>query len=727
MSVAVQNMTYLDYLVALNFRPDDLICASFGRKHPQPGQVKWEDFFQPFAALSTPKSIAKLTARNEDGQDIYLSLAAFQPGTEHRKKEFVSGVRHLFVDIDENGNDVLKRIREDVAAGLIPEPNILVGTSPGKGQAIWSIEDSAACDPIYANQEAMLRALQHRYHTDPATIDTARVLRVPGFVNNKYAERPVARLIQGFSKVYQISDFKIEAAAAPKPLSVSVDGEKIPYGQHDSTLFRIACKLRQMQMEEDAITAALIEICEKRCEGFGSDYREMCQNKARQACRYEPGKDEGVLFNGVPGDLAPVVKPVTAAKSQTQPAVPEVEIDTTGIVDRPVFPYWVLNGTTIGEGLVKPTVATSSKHAEFLFLPAVQLIINYLFGRVRMESQTVNLNMFIGLVSPYGKFFKSSSCELVHEYFKQAGILVSDTKSVANADGKVLVTQAGSTEGFGKRMTKINCKHAVLYNDELGKFVSKAGIESSSFTSDLLSFHGSGEFGNVVKSEKDSFIFESGTYCFSWLWCTTDRGFERHWPRLAGISTGLEDRMFFVLGPEKPKKNVPFLDPQFRESAIETRKAIDAAVSQGVYKYEFLPAVQEAVKDLEPRAMELVQILALYFAVDLKEQEITNECVDRALALVKFRNDVIEFLAPIEAANELARLQKEIRREIRRNNGQMKYRDLCRKLNYQDYGSDLWGRAMVGLIKQGDVFEFEVPTPSAKRKTHMIALAKQED
>lgn len=428
----------------------------------------------------------------------------------------------------------------------------------------------------------------------------------------------------------------------------------------------------------------------------------------------------------VGGTVAGTTQPASSNKVPPMDVVPE--IDTTELADRPVFPYWVIEGTTIGEGFVKPVIASSSKHVEFLFMPAVQLLINSLSGKVRMKYQTTKLNMFVGLVAPYGNFFKSTSCELAQQYFKEAGLATVYSSKVSNADAKTIISGAsGSPEGFGKLMRKLSAKRAILYCDELGKFVSKAGIETSAWSSDLLTMYGSGDFNNTVKSEKDTFAFEAGTYCFSWLWCTTDRAFNRLWPKLAGISTGLEDRMFFVLCPPEPKENSAYQDPYLLDAAIETRKAVDAAVQQAVFDYEYLPAAQEALKGLDPRSMELVQTLSLYFAVDLKETEITCECIERARALVDYRNSVAAYLAPIEALNEQARLQKEIRRELQRNRGQMRYRDLCRKLSYQDYGIDVWNRAMLGLVNSGELIVFYVTTPGAKRKTHMIGLAKQDD
>ncbi len=72
--------------------------------------------------------------------------------------------------------------------------------------------------------------------------------------------------------------------------SPKLTGDKIPRGSHDAELTRIGGKLRQEGLEENAIAAALVEVCEKRCEDHGPDYREMCAKIARSVCHYEPGK-----------------------------------------------------------------------------------------------------------------------------------------------------------------------------------------------------------------------------------------------------------------------------------------------------------------------------------------------------------------------------------------------------------------------------------------------------
>jgi hypothetical protein len=102
-------------------------------------------------------------------------------------------------------------------------------------------------------------------------------------------------------------------------VDASLAGPMIPNGEHDTTLFKIACKLRQIGLEEEGITSHLEEVAEKRCEGKGDDWREMCAAKASQACKYPPGT-EATLILGKPADAsewrepAPFVSELAAVK-----------------------------------------------------------------------------------------------------------------------------------------------------------------------------------------------------------------------------------------------------------------------------------------------------------------------------------------------------------------------------------------------------------------------------
>ena len=432
---------------------------------------------------------------------------------------------------------------------------------------------------------------------------------------------------------------------------------------------------------------------------------------------------------GLPVSQEQIDRTAKAIEEQREQARPV--IDTSLAASRPEFPQWVMQGTALWDCLVGPAVETSSKYAEFIFMPAFQLFLNYLSGKVTLSGQKPVLNLYVGLISPYGQFFKSSSCVLAQEFFSYMGIGAPLSKKVTAAEGKVVIGGAGSPEGFGVSMDKAGARNAILFNDELGKFVSKAGIESSSFTSDLLTWYEADVFENRTLNARNTFHFDARRYCFGWQWCTTDRGFNKHWPKLAGISSGMEDRMFFVVSPEKPRPTTPYRDPSFFNTGHIFKRLIDNAIQKVSWEFEDFKGYADKVSGMDPRSMAMVQKLALGFAILCGYDFIEDDAIERALALVKYRNQTAKFLAPIEAENPQARIQMEIERELRQNGGLMTYRKLCRNLHYDVIGADMWNRAVKTMLPSqfddGRIWMWEEQLKPKTRKTKMVGVIKHDD
>jgi hypothetical protein len=693
------------------FEPDDRVCIAAKKTVGEGFQTD----FRTVKEICTEDYLNRLAEKNDAGLNIYVCMNAIRAGGARRRKEDIGEIRSVYLDLDADGQ---KKLDVIMSSKDVSTPTIVQESSTGKFQVIWSIRSISK-----ELQESLLDALINTFGGDPAASDCSRVLRLPGFSNAKYEESPVVTIVQDNSArgAYSIGDFKIDVKTKTpqKPsLDVSSDGPEIPYGEHDRTLNRISGKLRSMGWEEEEIYNRLVKICENRIPTRGADWLEMVAKHSKNIVKKPAGQVDTVMIGGrFPGE---VVIPVGT------PTPSEPVIDTSEGSLRPVFPHHVMKGTTLYEGLVKPAVDNSSKHAEFVFVPAVQMMLNYLSGKVRIAMQETNLNLFVGLVSPPGEFFKSSSCALSHDYFKSMGLSAKYSKSLPNADGRVIVMQTGSSEGFGLTMSEINGKNAILFNDELGKLVAKAGIENSSLPHDLLTWYESGDFGNTVKSRKDSFAFEGKSYTFGWQWCTTTRGFNRHWPKIAGAVSGMEDRMFFVVSPEKPKPAGAYHVPPIEEAAKVTYSAIETATLKGVYEFAVWEDVNSIANGMNPRTMQMLFALALYFAIDLKRDKIDLDCLTRAKELVDFRDQSIRFLAPIEADNEQGRVQQEITRELRQNKGKMKTRDLSKELHAERYGTDRWKAAYWGLVKEGVIADFSEKSKSGQT-CRMTALLVPND
>lgn len=152
-----------------------------------------------------------LRYKNAQGSDVYLSLNTLNEQARGRTKADIKEIRHLYLDVDEDGPRKLAAIQNDAS---VPPPNFVLNTSPGKFQIIWKV---AQIDRDEA--ESLLRSLAQRFGGDPAATDSTRVFRLPGFNNKKYEENfsVTIRKLAPADSVYRISDFKLEKPLPERP------------------------------------------------------------------------------------------------------------------------------------------------------------------------------------------------------------------------------------------------------------------------------------------------------------------------------------------------------------------------------------------------------------------------------------------------------------------------------------------------------------------------------
>ena len=120
-----------------------------------------------------------------------------------RTKDNVAEVKRLYVDADKDGAQAVENI---LKSGKVPQPTVVLESSPGKFQLIWN-----ATGLTREIAEPLMSALAQEFHTDPAVADTARVLRIPGFRNLKYADAPEVKLVSiNAGANYDKSAFRVE-------------------------------------------------------------------------------------------------------------------------------------------------------------------------------------------------------------------------------------------------------------------------------------------------------------------------------------------------------------------------------------------------------------------------------------------------------------------------------------------------------------------------------------
>ncbi len=132
-----------------------------------------------------PAYLRWLAHENHVGANIYVAANPLRSGSRRRTKESIASVRHLYIDIDSDGEARIAALR---ASDSVPVAYGNLSTSPNKYQALWRVNGFD-----FERQESTLKLLAIAFGGDPACTDCNRVLRVPGFLNRKYSPRPSGR------------------------------------------------------------------------------------------------------------------------------------------------------------------------------------------------------------------------------------------------------------------------------------------------------------------------------------------------------------------------------------------------------------------------------------------------------------------------------------------------------------------------------------------------------
>ena len=143
--------------------------------------------------------------RTSAGANVYVAANPLRSGSRKRTKENIASVRHLYLDIDTDGDARLAALR---ASDLVPPPTSILSTSPGKYQVLWRVEGFD-----FERQEQTLKLLALAFGGDPACTDCNRVLRIPGFLNQKYDPAHRVTVEYPDDSVWTPDDFRLEIAA----------------------------------------------------------------------------------------------------------------------------------------------------------------------------------------------------------------------------------------------------------------------------------------------------------------------------------------------------------------------------------------------------------------------------------------------------------------------------------------------------------------------------------
>ena len=171
-----------------------------------------------------PRYMAWLNFENDNAANVYVSANPLIAGSRKRTKECIASVRHIYIDIDEDGDARLAALR---ASDLVPTPTAIISTSPGKYQALWRV---AGFD--FERQEQTLKLIAQAFGGDPACTDRNRVLRIPGFLNCKYSPAHPVTVEYPADAIYGPADFQLDAVIGSSVLPLRRNARKSPPAKH---------------------------------------------------------------------------------------------------------------------------------------------------------------------------------------------------------------------------------------------------------------------------------------------------------------------------------------------------------------------------------------------------------------------------------------------------------------------------------------------------------------
>ena len=153
-----------------------------------------------------PRYLDWLAQENAAGANVYVAANPLRSDSRRRTKGCIASVRHLYLDLDTDGETRLSLLR---ASDAVPRPNVVLSTSLGKYQILWRVEGFTL-----EQQESALKLLAITFGGDPACTDCNRVLRLPGFLNCKYdPAHPVTAEYPG-DATWNSDDFRLDILAA---------------------------------------------------------------------------------------------------------------------------------------------------------------------------------------------------------------------------------------------------------------------------------------------------------------------------------------------------------------------------------------------------------------------------------------------------------------------------------------------------------------------------------
>lgn len=220
---------------------------------------------------------AWLKSDNRSGRDVFVSMNALAEDARGRTRNEIATIRHLYLDFDKDGTHTLQHLQ---SCADIPRPNYVVNTSPDHWQVSWKVQGFGK-----EQAEATMRDMVREFSADPAATDSARVMRLPGFVNHKRHPVHHVRAERLASMVYTPEHFpqpsEDRRTATPEGAVGSAGGRKLRPGHFSQSELDWAYARRALSHGESA--GSIIAAIAHYRRGEKSDPEYYAQLTVRKA------------------------------------------------------------------------------------------------------------------------------------------------------------------------------------------------------------------------------------------------------------------------------------------------------------------------------------------------------------------------------------------------------------------------------------------------------------
>jgi hypothetical protein len=248
----MNTQTAYDFLTRC-FYPGETIAVLLRKDNPASTTQRIVRLEQALA----PRYLAWLRYENHIGANVYVAANPLLPGSRKRTKECIAEVRHLYIDIDVDGEERIAALR---GSDAVPIPSTILLTSPGKYQALWKVEGFD-----FDQQENALKLLVIAFGGDSACTDRNRVLRVPGFLNRKYEPAHQVSVEYPSDSIYHPDDFRLDDALLNAAMPLRDTARTYATGKNTHSEQDWAWAVQQLSLGEDAANLTL-ELASRRSD-----------------------------------------------------------------------------------------------------------------------------------------------------------------------------------------------------------------------------------------------------------------------------------------------------------------------------------------------------------------------------------------------------------------------------------------------------------------------------